>query len=84
MSLTESIEISEESIREHINKAINDFGNKYSSLPNFLVMSGKGYMMLLKECEGTYPKHKTIKIMKSYSGMDLLMTVKDDMLFELI
>ncbi len=83
MSLTDSIEISEKSIREQINKVFNDFGSKYSASPNFLVMSGKGYMMLLKECEGTYPKHKIIKVMKSYMGMDLLMTVKDDMLFDL-
>ncbi len=84
MSLTDSIEISEESIRDQIHKAINDFGNKYSSPPNFIVMSGKGYMMFLKECEGINRKREIIKVMKSYAGMDLLMTVKNDILFELI
>lgn len=84
MSLTDSIKINEESIKEQISKAINDFGNKYSASPNFLVMSGKGYIMLLKECEGSYPKHKMLKVMRSYMGLDLLMTVKNDMFFELI
>lgn len=84
MSLTDSIEICEDNIREQLQKAVGDFGRKYSSAPNYLVMSGKGYLMLLKECEGSYPKHGIIKVMKSYMGMDILMTAKDDMLFELI
>lgn len=84
MTLSDSIEICEDNIREQIQKAIDTFRSKYSNYPNFLVMSNAGYLVLKSECTGMNPEHETDHIIKSYMGMDLLMTVKNDMLFELI
>lgn len=83
MSLSDSIEICEENIREQIHKAMNEFYGKYLVTPQCLVMSVHGYARLLKECE-TMKATREKLIMRLYMRMDLLMTVKDDMLFELI
>ncbi len=84
MSLTDSIEISEENIRECIHKAVDNFCGKYSKYPRYLVMSDTGYLVLKSECANINPEQTKDHVIKSYMRMDLLMTAKNDTLFELI
>jgi len=83
MSLSDSIKMNEESIRDQIQKAIDTFRGKYSNYPNFLVMSDTGYLLLKSACTSINPEQTPDHIIKSYMGMDLLMTAKNDILFDL-
>ena len=70
------------SMIEQISMSQDIFYQNYNKLSTCLVLSELGLRMLIGELE--YISERKVDLLASYRGMDIIHTVREDLLFELL